>query len=64
MNRLVCHAHIVPVQMVSAEESALKAPGSTEPDSLSYTLGQSVILDAQQVREVSMHLHISQSKTL
>lgn len=43
-------------EMVSAEESALKAPGSTEPDSLSYTLGQSVILDAQQVREISREL--------
>lgn len=43
-------------EIVSAEESALKAPGSTEPDSLSYILSQSVILDAQQVKEISREL--------
>jgi len=52
---LVSHTHIVPVQMVSVEESGLKASVSTEPDGLSNILKQSVILDAQQVREVSTH---------
>jgi len=41
--------------MVSVEESGLKASVSTEPDGLSNILKQSVILDAQQVREVSTH---------
>lgn len=41
--------------MVSVEESAPKASVSTEPEDLSHILNQSVILDAQQVREVSVH---------
>ncbi len=55
MYELVSHTHVVPVQMVSVEESVLKASVSTEPEGLSHILNQSVILDAQQVREVSMH---------
>ncbi|KAG1971864.1 nuclear receptor coactivator [Pimephales promelas] len=43
-------------EMVSVEESGLKASVSTEPDGLSNILKQSVILDAQQVREISREL--------
>uniref|UniRef100_A0A8C1NHN2 Si:ch211-15d5.11 n=1 Tax=Cyprinus carpio TaxID=7962 RepID=A0A8C1NHN2_CYPCA len=42
--------------MVSVEESAPKASVSTEPEGLSHILNQSVILDAQQVREISKEL--------
>lgn len=53
--QLVSHTHIVPVQMVSVDESGPKASVSTEPEGLSNILKQSVILDALQVREVSIH---------
>uniref|UniRef100_A0A9J8C9B1 Si:ch211-15d5.11 n=1 Tax=Cyprinus carpio carpio TaxID=630221 RepID=A0A9J8C9B1_CYPCA len=43
-------------EMVSVEESAPKASVSTEPEGLSHILNQSVILDAQQVREISKEL--------
>ncbi|XP_056120317.1 nuclear receptor coactivator 7 isoform X1 [Rhinichthys klamathensis goyatoka] len=43
-------------EMVSVEESGLKASVSTEPEGLSNILKQSVILDAQQVREISREL--------
>ncbi|XP_042598220.1 oxidation resistance protein 1 isoform X1 [Cyprinus carpio] len=44
------------LNMVSVEESAPKASVSTEPEGLSHILNQSVILDAQQVREISKEL--------
>lgn len=43
-------------EMVTVEESVLKASVSTEPEGLSNILKQSVILDAQQVREISREL--------
>ncbi|XP_052002078.1 oxidation resistance protein 1 [Xyrauchen texanus] len=43
-------------EIVSVEESGLRASVSTEPDSLSHILNQSVILDAQQVKEISREL--------
>ncbi|XP_059376287.1 nuclear receptor coactivator 7 isoform X1 [Carassius carassius] len=43
-------------EMVSVEQSAPKASVSTEPEGLSHILKQSVILDAQQVREISKEL--------
>ncbi|XP_016125336.1 oxidation resistance protein 1 isoform X2 [Sinocyclocheilus grahami] len=43
-------------EMVSVEESVPKASVSTEPEGLSHILNQSVILDAQQVREISKEL--------
>ncbi|XP_051578251.1 nuclear receptor coactivator 7 [Myxocyprinus asiaticus] len=43
-------------ELVSVEESGLRASVSTEPDSLSHILNQSVILDAQQVKEISREL--------
>ncbi|KAA0711135.1 Oxidation resistance protein 1 [Triplophysa tibetana] len=43
-------------EMVTVEESALKASISTEPEGLSHILKQSVILDPQQVREISQEL--------
>ncbi|XP_043119259.1 oxidation resistance protein 1 isoform X1 [Puntigrus tetrazona] len=43
-------------EMVSVEESAPKASVSTEPEGLTHILNQSVILDAQQVREISKEL--------
>ncbi|XP_016297687.1 oxidation resistance protein 1-like [Sinocyclocheilus anshuiensis] len=43
-------------EMVSVEESGPKASVSTEPDGLSHILNQSVILDAQQVREIAKEL--------
>ncbi|XP_067311606.1 oxidation resistance protein 1 isoform X2 [Pseudorasbora parva] len=43
-------------EMVTVEESGLKASISTEPEGLSNILRQSVILDAQQVREISREL--------
>lgn len=52
---MVSHTRIVSVQMVSVEESGPKASVSTEPEGLSNILKQSVVLDAQQVREVSTH---------
>ncbi|XP_048047050.1 nuclear receptor coactivator 7 isoform X2 [Megalobrama amblycephala] len=39
-------------EMVSVEESGPKASVSTEPEGLSNILKQSVVLDAQQVREI------------
>ncbi|XP_052386055.1 oxidation resistance protein 1 isoform X1 [Carassius gibelio] len=43
-------------EMVSVEESGPKVSVSTEPDGLSHILNQSVILDAQQVREIAKEL--------
>ncbi|XP_048047049.1 nuclear receptor coactivator 7 isoform X1 [Megalobrama amblycephala] len=43
-------------EMVSVEESGPKASVSTEPEGLSNILKQSVVLDAQQVREISREL--------
>ncbi|XP_056624038.1 nuclear receptor coactivator 7 isoform X2 [Triplophysa dalaica] len=43
-------------EMVTVEESAPKASISTEPEGLSHILKQSVILDPQQVREISQEL--------
>ncbi|KAL0170001.1 hypothetical protein M9458_034597, partial [Cirrhinus mrigala] len=42
--------------MVSVEESGPKPSVSTEPEGLSHILNQSVILDAQQVMEISKEL--------
>lgn len=43
-------------EMVTVEESGPKASISTEPEGLSHILKQSVILDPQQVREISKEL--------
>ncbi|KAK2878789.1 hypothetical protein Q8A67_019580 [Cirrhinus molitorella] len=43
-------------ELVSVEESGPKAAVSTEPEGLSHILNQSVILDAQQVKEISKEL--------